>query len=334
MRPDWRDPRLLLLLAATLLLASSFLAPQISVARVGYDALLVVDITGSMNTRDYAANGRPQSRLDAVKAALREMIAGLPCASRIALGVFSERRPFLLYEPIEVCADYAQLGGSIDALDWRMAWEGDSHVAAGLYRAIDMAKELRADVLFFTDGQEAPPLPASGGPVFDGRPGETKGLIIGVGGYRLSPIPKFNDEGREIGFYGVDDVPHENRHGLPPAGAEQREGYNARNAPFGATMTAGVEHMSSVREPYLRTLADRTGLVYTHLDGAAELARAFRSAATPRMREAALDMRPVFGASAGALLLAAFVATPLLEQRARRREIIRAANKPPERRVA
>ncbi|ATQ68952.1 MULTISPECIES: vWA domain-containing protein [Methylosinus] len=328
MRPDWRDPRLWSLLAAAALLASSFLAPRLAVARPGYDALLVVDITGSMNTRDYAAGGRPQSRLDAVKTALRETIAGLPCASRVALGVFAERRPFLLYEPIETCGNFALIGASIDALDWRMGWEGDSHIAAGLYRAIDLAKELHADLLFFTDGQEAPPLPASGGPSFDGAPGETRGLIVGVGGYELSPIPKFNDEGREIGFYGLDDVPHENRHGLPPPGAEQREGYNARNAPFGATMAAGVEHLSSVREPYLRTLAQTTGLAYAHLEGAAALARAYESAATPRRREAMLDLRPVFGASASALLLVAFLATPVLEWSAARRS----RNARPERR--
>jgi mxaL protein len=330
MRPDWRDPRLLCLLAAAALLALSFLAPQIAIARSGYDALLVIDITGSMNTRDYAANGRPQSRLDAVKTALRDMIAELPCSSRIALAVFSERRPFLLYEPIEVCGHFALLGASIEALDWRMAWEGDSHIAGGLYRAIDMAKELRADLVFLTDGQEAPPLPASGGPVFEGRPGEIGGLIVGVGGYRLSPIPKFNDDGREIGFYGVDDVPHENRHGLPPAGAEQREGYDARNAPFGATMAAGVEHLSSVREPYLRALAGKTGLSYAHLDADGRLARAYETAATPRQREAMLDLRPFFGASAGALLLAAFAATPLIEwSAARRGETARRTNTPP-----
>lgn len=330
MRPDWRDPRLILLIAAVLLLSLSFLAPQLAVARSGYDALLVVDITGSMNTRDYAANGRPQSRLDAVKTALRDMIAELPCSSRIALGVFAERRPFLLYEPIDVCRNFAPLSGSIDALDWRMGWEGDSHIAAGLYHAIDLAKELRADLLFLTDGQEAPPLPPSGGPAFDGQSGEIRGLIVGVGGYQLSPIPKFNDEGRDIGFYGVDDVPHENRHGLPPPGAEQREGYNARNAPFGATMTAGVEHLSSVREPYLRALADKTGLAYAHLDGAAQLTRAYESAAEPRRRDAMLDLRPLFGASAGALLLAAFVATPLVEwSQARRRAAAYRMNTPP-----
>lgn len=319
MRFDWRDPRLILLAIAAILLSLTFFAPQIAVARMGYDALVVVDITGSMNTRDYTANGRPESRLDAVKSALRGMIADLPCPSNIALAVFSERRPFLLYEPIDVCRHFALLDASIRSLDWRMAWEGDSRISAGLFRAIDMAKELRTDLLFLTDGQEAPPLPASGGPALESRPGEVRGLVVGVGGYELSPIPKFDEDGREIGFYGVDDVPHESRFGPPPPGAEQRQGYNARNAPFGAQMVAGSEHLSSVREPYLRSLAEKTGLDYARLDGAAALGGAYRAAGAPKRREATLDLRPFAGGLASAFLLSAFVATPLLEWSAARR---------------
>ena len=91
--------------------------------------------------------------------ALRRMVADLPCGSRVALALFTERRPFLLFTPVEVCADFAPLDGALAAIDWRMAWEGDSRVAAGLYRAVEMAAGLGTDLLFVTDGQETPPLP-------------------------------------------------------------------------------------------------------------------------------------------------------------------------------
>ncbi|SFK61159.1 VWA domain-containing protein [Methylocapsa palsarum] len=308
MRPDFYDFRLWLLIGAVLLLAAAFAAPRWTLMRDGYDVLVIVDVTGSMNTRDYSAEGRPVSRLEFVKSALREAIADLPCPSRVALGVFSERRPFLLFEPIDACANYAPLEGSIAALDWRMAWEGDSHIAAGLFRAIDMARELNADLMFLTDGQEAPPLPASGGPPFEGRRGEVRGLIVGVGGYELSPIPKYDDNGREVGFLRVDDVPHENRFGLPPRGAEEREGYNARNAPFGAAAAVGVEHLSSVREPYLQSLAATTGLEYAHLVDAPRLVKSYTDAATARPRRAEFDLRPSLGAAAGVLLFALYAA--------------------------
>jgi len=198
-----------------------------------------------------------------------------------------------------------------------MAWDGDSRVSTGLYRAIEMARELKADLLFFTDGHEAPPLPASGAQTFDGRPGETRGLIVGVGGYDLSPIPKFDDRGRDIGFVGIDDVPHESRFGLPPKGAEQREGFNARNAPFGATAAVGVEHLSSVKEDYLLTLSEKTGLNYAHLDDGARLLEAYLGTATGRMRESRFDLRPILGAAAAAMLFSAFAAAPLFARLSR-----------------
>lgn len=313
MRPDLRDPRLVLLALAALSLIAAFLSPKVTLPRQSFDLIAIVDITGSMNVRDYAMSGQPVSRLDAVKAVLREMLLELPCPSRVGLGVFAERRSFLLFEPIDACADFAPLEASIEALDWRMAWEGDSRVSAGLFRAIDMARELKGDLLFFTDGQEAPPLPAHGAPIFEGRAGEVRGLLVGVGGYELSPIPKFDDRGHEIGFLGVDDVPHESRFGLPPEGAEQREGYNARNAPFGAAATVGVEHLSSVKEDYLRALADKTGLAYVHLEDGKRLWKDYAAIGSTHQRNATLHLRPALGAAA-ALLVFSASAGPLLAQ--------------------
>lgn len=320
MQVDPRDPRLTLLALAMALLIAALLAPQIRISRVGYDILAIVDITGSMNVRDYGAAIKPLSRLEAAKQSLRRLLSQLPCPSTVALGVFTERRPFLLFEPIDACADFSPLAGAIYALDWRMAWEGDSRISAGLFRAVDMARELDADLLFFTDGHEAPPLPARGRPIFEGRPGDVRGLIVGVGGFELSPIPKFDEKGREIGFVSVDEVPHESRFGLPPEGAEQREGYNARNAPFGAAAAVGVEHLSSLKEDYLRDLAGKTGLAYARLGGDAALLDAYRGAATPRQRMADLDLRPALGVAAALLLFISLTLSPLTEYIARKRD--------------
>jgi len=305
-----RDARFWSLLGAALLLAGTFTTPTITRTRNGIDVLAIVDITGSMNVRDVKLGGRPVSRLDFVKGVLREALASLPCPARFGLGVFSERQTFLLFEPIDVCDAFDAADGALAGLDWRMAWDGDSHIAAGLYRAIDMARELNADLAFFTDGQEAPPLPASGGPAFDGERGAVKGLIVGVGDYALSPIPKFDADGREIGFYGMGDVLQENRFGPPPKDAESREGYNPRNAPFGAYAATGVEHLSSVREPYLESLAATTGLSYRHLVDAASLVDALKQAARPRPVAAPQDLRPFLASGALALLVGAYGLAP------------------------
>lgn len=314
-RPPWRrnlrDARFRMLAAALALALATAWVPPLPLTRTGVQVLAVVDITGSMNVRDYAAGGQLQSRLEAAKAALRHLLAGLPCGSRLALGLFTERRPFLLFAPVEVCENFAPLDGAIAALDWRMAWEADSRVTAGLDRAVAMAGEIGTDLVFVTDGQEAPPLRAGALPPFEGQPGAVRGLIVGAGGYGLSPIPKYNDRGRETGFYGETDVQQENRFGPPPADAESREGYNPRNAPFGAAAAGGTEHLSSVREPHLKALADRTGLAYAHLDGPASLDAPLRAVATRSPVAGRLDLRPYLGAAALVLVLAAFLAAPL-----------------------
>jgi mxaL protein len=313
MNRNWlRDWRFWLLAAALLCFLAALVAPRVERQLNSFEFLTVVDITGSMNTRDYTEDGKPQSRLDKVKAILRQTLIDLPCESRFGLAIFAERRVFLLFNPIKVCDNFAPIAGAVAALNWREAWEGDSHIAGGLYRAIALAHDLQTDLVFVTDGQEAPPLPWTGGPDFDGEPGEVKGLIVGIGGYALSPIPKYDDSGREIGMYGPDDVLQESRFGLPPPGAESRPGYNPRNAPFGDVHVNGNEHLSSVKEPYLKSLAAKTGLVYTHLVNEPEFLAALEAHATPHPVKTAVALGSVVATMGLACLGCLYAVLPLL----------------------
>ncbi|MFG1320884.1 vWA domain-containing protein [Xanthobacter autotrophicus] len=308
-------PRTVLLATALALALAAVFAPRLATRGTAFRLIAVVDVTGSMNVRDYTRDGRPASRLDEVKAGLRALAARLPCGSELGLGIFTERRSFLLFEPVEVCADFAPLDGAIANLDWRMAWEGDSYIAAGLYSGIALARPLGADLLFFTDGQEAPPLPASGIPPFEEEVGVVRGLIVGVGGATPVPIPKFDRDGQEIGFYGMDDVPQENRHGLPPTGSEEREGFHPRNAPWGGEAANGEEHLSAVRTDHLEALAAKTGLAYAPLADAASLAAAIASSARPRPVPGTWDSAPLPAGLSLALLIAFFAAEVLHARR-------------------
>lgn len=283
-----RDARTLLLTAALVLTIIAIFTPRIPVRGTVFNIIASVDVTGSMNVRDYVHEGAPASRLDTVKRILRDFAAQLPCGSRLGVSIFTERRSFLLFEPIEVCADFAPLSGAINNLDWRMAWEGDSYVTSGLHSAIALAHPLGADLIFLTDGQEAPPLPATGIPAFEGEAGAVRGVIVGVGGTVPAPIPRFDKDGREVGFYTATDVPQENRHGLPPAGSELREGWHPRNAPWGGEEIAGEEHLSAVRTEHLHALAEQTGLSYIALSDARSLGRAI--AAVARLQPVVRDM--------------------------------------------
>lgn len=310
-RPAIHELRFWLLLAALVLVVAGLLLPRVKLSHTAYDVLAFVDITASMNTRDATLGGQAVSRLDFVKDRLGRFVERLPCQSKFGLGLFTERRVVVLFEPVEVCANFSDIEAAIDALDWRMAWSGDSHVARGVHEAIPIAAGLPSDLLFFTDGHEAPPLPWTGLPVFEGEAGEVRGLLAGVGGKDLVPLAKFDEEGRQIGVLGTQEVFQENRSGLPPPDAVSRPGYHPRQAPFGTAPIDNNEHMTSVKEDHLRAIADQTGLAYVPLDGTNALLLDFERNATPREMVVATDIRPYPSGLALLLLIVLFGVLPL-----------------------
>lgn len=289
--------RLVLFAAAAVLAAVAAAGPTERRVVDTVDVMLAVDVTGSMNARDYDDAGAPESRLAHLRRLLPAFVAGLTCGSRVGLSIFTERRSFVLFEPVEVCGAYPVIAAAIANLDWRMAWEGDSRVADGLYHALGLAAARGYDLVFLSDGQEAPPLPWSGGRPFEGEKGAVRGVVVGVGGTVPVPIPKFDDRGREAGFYAMEEIPQESRVGPPPPGAENRPGWHPRNNPFG-DMPAGTEHLAVLREDHLVRLAGETGLAYARLGTPAELVAAVAAAAHPRPVEAVVDRAPLAGAAA------------------------------------
>lgn len=299
-----RDPRFLALAAAALLAATAAMDPRLAGARAARDLFIVVDVTQSMNVRDM---GGGLSRIDAAKAAAADLLSRQPCGARVGLGVFTERRSLTLIEPVEVCAAFAPLTEALSGLDWRMAWEGDSMIARGVHHALDRAGALDAGLVFMTDGHEAPPPPYAGGPRHDGEGALRGGLLVGVGGPEPSPIPRFDDFGREIGFWGPGDVQHAPaRVGPPPPDASSRPGYHPRNNPYGESDLIGAEHLSAMRLDSLRALAEPLGLGVVALsEGSDALDAALAAAIEARP---ATGKRPVGRVAAlAALALAACV---------------------------
>ncbi len=302
-RPALHDARFWLMAVAWLLCLIALMRPALTRERPRVEALIVVDITTSMMVRDMAGRSDAVSRLAAVKTQLAQALADMPCGSRVGLGVFSERRSFLLLSPVEVCANFAPLAGTLSALDWRMAWEGDSRLAAGLDDAIGLAEGVGSGIVFITDGHEAPPLPLGQEPSAAAAP-PRRGLVVGVGAATPSPIPRFDADGREAGFLAATEVVQENRSGPPPPGMESRPGWNARNAPFGSEAASGDEHRSSLHEAYLQALADRRGLRYARLAGSDALLAEIESATASRRVPARIELAPMLALAALGLLVA------------------------------
>jgi len=301
--PTLRDPRTWLAAGAFALTLLALTVPRINLQREAFDVLAIVDITTSMNTRDVTSGGQPVARLQAAKTSLRDTLAKLPCGSRFGLGFFTERRSFLLFDPVEVCENFSAIDEAIDQLDWRMAWQGDSYVSKGLFSALELANSLKSDLIFITDGHELPPLPYSGLSPFEGKPGDVGGLIVGIGSHTRSPLLKYDEEGREIGTYKQQEVPQENRSGPPPPDAESRPGYHPKWAPFGNAVVNNREHLASVREAYLKQLAGVTGLTYAYLPDDRDLQAPFIAAAHPRSLERPADISAIPGSLALTLLV-------------------------------
>lgn len=268
------DVRARWLIAVLLLLGLALARPSLPWQRDVFNTIFVLDISQSMNTRDYQIGVHTVSRLQVVKDSLSNSLRQIPCGSKVGLAIFTEYRSFLLLAPIEVCANYAELSTSIKQVSGKMAWAGGSEVAKGLNWGLKMALavEPRPDLVFFTDGHEAPPISLHNRPRIDVKAGQVRGLLVGVGGDELTPIPKFDPDGNAVGYWKADEVLqtdiYSQGRGGSVSGGEMVDADGAL-APDPKTRT---EHLSSLKEVYLQQLAGETGLSYARLTLPANLA--------------------------------------------------------------
>jgi mxaL protein len=291
----------LALACAALVLAAWGLQPRLPVSR--FDGVIVLDITQSMNAEDYAVGGRPTSRLAAAKLALRHALEAMPCGSRVGLGVFTEYRTMVLIAPLEICANFRELTLVFDGIDGRMAWTGRSEVAKGINWAIKAADALPGQpaIVFVSDGHEAPPIHPAHRPASGGEAGKVPGLLVGVGGPLPVPIPKLDPDGRRLGFWGADEVmqtdPISRGRGGSIAGELYVETEEVRPPP--GWPTTGNEHLSQLREGYLRLLAEELRFGYLRLDdvarGAQALAARMQQRPLARVAPTRVSLRPLFG---------------------------------------
>jgi mxaL protein len=282
----WRAPAV-----AFLLLLAALCMPTFNVPRATYDYLVVFDITQSMNVEDYELNGSPVSRLTFMREAVRRTLHELPCGSRIGWGVFAEYRTLVLLAPIEVCANYNDLLASLDRIDGRMRWGNASQIRKGLFWAMRGARDIGSHprVLFMTDGQEAPPVEGEGLPMFDDlKRGDIGGWLLGVGGYTPRPIPRTDADGRPMGFWHPDEV-------------VQKDAQTPGNQGV-----ASHEHLSEVREPYLRELAGEVGFEYLHLSSLDSIRAAMLHPQFAEQRRAPTDFAWVAAAAALVTLVLSF----------------------------
>jgi len=269
----WRRRSLLLL---CLLLTVALFRPHLSLPGRVYDWYFVVDITQSMNVQDYTMQGyttadNSLSRLQMAKQSIRQALSALPCGSRVALGMFTERNTVNVVKPVEVCSHFAALDQTVASMDWRMAWAADSFIAHGLYNALEQAPALgkQIRVMFFTDGQQAPPANPTYMPKFAGKPGQVQGYLVGMGKPTPSQIPKLDEKNAVAGYWEQEEVQRFGNFGMAETLSvlAMEQGQHDRNSGHGpGNALLSNAHLSALDEHNLQRLATETGLHYVRLE--------------------------------------------------------------------
>jgi len=259
---------------ALLLLLVALVMPPVNLPRDTYDYILVFDISQSMNVEDYQLDGTPVSRVAFAHEAARRTLRDMPCGSRVGWAAFTGYRTILLLAPVEVCANYNDLLASLEKIDGRMRWSNASEITKGVYWSVLAAEETAAhpDIVFISDGQEAPLLDPDYPPrvLDDLQKDSIRGWLIGAGAYSPSPIPRIDEEGQREGYWQADEV-------IQPSA-------------FGDTRAPATEHLSGLREPHLRALADQLGFNYARLSGLTSLSATLRDPRFARRRPTPTDL--------------------------------------------
>ncbi len=238
----------LFMLLVVLLIMASLWFPRTDRTVKVMDLLFVIDITQSMDVVDTELNGETVSRLTWARAYTKQVLQQLPCGSHVGLAAFSESRSLVLINPVEICQSYNDLTHMLAKIDGSMAWALSSEVSKAVFGAIDQAKLMdpSPDVVFITDGHEAPPLHSELYPKYKKKLGDVSGMFVGVGGQELLPIPKHDFDGKPDGFWQENDVMHEDVYASLRNDPASERGLRPR-----------TEHLSSQKVTHIRDLAKR-----------------------------------------------------------------------------
>jgi mxaL protein len=250
-----RSDLLLLLSMACLLLA--LINPALSINQARYNYILVADISQSMNTKDMTINSKKVSRLDYTKHTMKRLIENFPCGTKVSIGMFAGVSVSATYSPIEVCSNFSNITTTINKLDWRATWSGNTRIRES---TVTLARLIRsfpesAQVVYFTDGEEAPKLHAFNTRNLEQFQGGKDWLFVGVGSDVGTPIPKFDNKNQLIGYWANESF------ALQPGIAQISEsniGARDNNVASGSN----DRYLSKLDSEYLEKLSDEIGATY------------------------------------------------------------------------
>jgi len=240
------DKNISFLCLSIVFLILGLINPKVNIERDIHNYIFVVDISQSMLTKDMSIDGQKVSRLDYSKKLLQGIMDQLPCKTNVSIGMFAGVSVAATYTPINICDNYSAINSTIQHLDWRSVWSGNSRIREGLSNLARLIRSFpqSARVVFLTDGEEAPRLHTFNTRDLSQFQGETDWLMVGIGSEEGSAIPKYDSENQLIGFWSVDSF------ALQPGIAQiSQSNIGARNDSI--AFSESDRYISKLNEKYL-----------------------------------------------------------------------------------
>jgi mxaL protein len=286
-------------LLAILILIPTWFNPQIRMTSRVQDTLFMIDISESMTVRDVNYPAPRSSRLELAKHTVKDSMANLPCGSRVALGLTAGEESVLLFEPLEICRHFAAIEQVVSNIERRARWIGDFKLTDVTIKAIKQAKERSLNLVFLTDGDEMPRRSSLHMTKLAKFRGDVKGVLIGLGGDSLQPIPKINEQGDIVDYWSREDaLTHGNYpHLVAYAHALKR----------GETIPDGVlddvtEHLSRFNKTIMESIAKASGFQLVRVNTPQQAFNALNKVNYQRLAIADRDARWLYSLCALLLL--------------------------------
>jgi mxaL protein len=291
----------LLTLALILLLIALF-KPTVPIKRDIYSYLLVADISQSMNVVDESINGKAVTRMQYQQYLMHRIIGEMPCGTQVGIGLFAGVSVAALYTPIEVCENFAAIEDTIDHLDWRTGWSGNSRIRESLATLARLIRSFpeTAQVVYFTDGEETPFLHAFNTRDLTDFQGAKDWLFVGIGSEKGTAIPKLDEHNQVIGYWSNESF------ALQPGVAQISESnIGVRND----SIASGTNDrfLSKLDEKYLLSVTKEINAKYVNGSSVQAVLSAMKKQPPARRDKAQFQLKWVFAGLAGLVFLAAYL---------------------------
>ena len=216
--------------------------------------MFLVDVSQSMNAEDLVVGDSPITRINYTKMLLKQIIDKSDCGSFFSINIFVADNVANIIEPVEKCNNYDELMDTINKLEWRMAWKGNSRITFGIKSAAKMQDSLNfpSKILFFTDGDEAPKVNAINRVNLDDFNLGEELIFVGVGGDTPVPVKRYNSRNMYVGYWGSDI------YDSLPGATGSRNSDSGKDEPAPSVASADYErYLSKLYEEYLISLSEQ-----------------------------------------------------------------------------